>query len=262
VPSLQTSHFRFPGAPSPVIDECTSAPSFAASRSRGDLANAPHVRFPPGSSSPISASSNAPAVVVLPSTYSQVVGFLPAWDVERLETVYSRLRTCGFYYGRMPIDEATERLKQSTVGTFLLRDSSDERYLFSISVQTCRGTTSIRDCVLRLVAYYVGLCRRSSSSNASKTSSTVTAASQPTGSSYVLLEASGRRDTPVLLRAPLRNCVPPLGHLCRRTIHGALNRGGSQSWLTSSEVERSSLVDRLHLIPSLKRYLKDYPYDL
>jgi len=199
------------------------------------------------------------------TSYCLVASFIPEWDAERLELVYGRLAQCGFYYGRLNIDAASERLRRAPVGTFLLRDSADERYLFSISVQTCRGTTSIRmlyhaglfhldcsrdqehlmptfDCALRLVVHYVRICsdRRRS-----------------TGSSYVFLESSGRRDTPVLLRRPLYFRVDRLAHLCRRAVHGALSRGPA-----GSPSDRCSAVDRLHLIPSLKCYLKDYPYEL
>jgi len=283
-----TTHFRFSVGPSPIIDDCQSAID-AISRRRNELVQPSVIRIHNGSlSSP--SPLTTPTTPASSSAYSRIVGFIPSWDVELLETVYSRLQTCGFYYGRMSIDEATERLRRTPVGTFLLRDSADERYLFSISVQTCRGTTSIRvafrsglfrldssadqehlmptfDCVLRLISYYVGLCSTGSgSSTGRKNQSTVGA--PKTGNSYVLLETSGRRDTPVLLRAPLRDRTSSLAHLCRRTIHTALNRGGamqcagSQLWLSTGEPERSVLVDRLHLIPSLKRYLKDYPYDL
>lgn len=215
-----------------------------------DLGNpSDRVRFPGGTSS---------------ASYSLVANFLPAWDAERLETVYGRLAQSGFYYGRLTVDAASERLRQAAVGAFLLRDSTDDRYLFSISVQTCRGSTSIRmiyhaglfrldcspeqehlmptfDCALRLIAHYVRICcsRRTS------------------GSSYVFLESSGRRDTPVLLRRPLYRRVDRLTHLCRRAVHRAL------SWRPSdSESDRGGLVDRLQLVPSLKCYLKDYPYEL
>ena len=221
-----------------------------------------HFRFPRRPSSDLDrvrlsgATSNTP--------YCLVANFLPEWDAERLATVYGRLAQCGFYYGRLTIDAASERLRQAPVGTFLIRDSSDDRYLFSVSSQTCRGTTSIRmiyhaglfrldcapdqehliptfDCALRLVVHYVRSCDRRRSA----------------GVSYVFLESSGRRDTPVLLRKPLYWRVDRLTHLCRRAVHRALTRGPS-----GSDPDRATLVDRLHLVPSLKCYLKDYPYEL
>jgi len=198
------------------------------------------------------------------TSYCVVANFLPEWDAERLEAVYWRLSQCGFYYGRLTLEAAAERLRQAPVGTFLLRDSTSPSYLFSISVQTCRGTTSIRmvyhaglfhldcsaeqehlmptfDCALRLVAHYVRICSER----------------RRHGSSYVFLESSGRRDTPVVLRRPLYRQVDRLTHLCRRAVHLTLSRG---PW--RSQPDRGCLVDRLQLIPSLKTYLKDYPYEL
>jgi len=208
------------------------------------------------------------------AAYSRVASFLPEWDVERLESAYRLLVSCGFYYGRLTMDEATERLSRCPVGTFLLRDSSDRRYLFSVSVQTCRGTTSIRmsyrsglfrldcsveqehmmptfDCPLRLVTHYVRLCLgRGDRSSPSSTPGAVHR------HSYVLLESSGRRDTPVLLIRPYRERPAFLAHLCRRKIQQSLYAGGC------GESGRDRAVDRLQLQPSMKTYLKQYPYDL
>jgi len=241
-------------------------PSLPDSGNGSSDAGVDHFRFPRLLSSDPGNSSDR---VRLPggtsaAPYCVVASFLPEWDTERLEAVYDRLEQSGFYYGRLTMDAASERLRQAPVGTFLLRDSTVDRYLFSISVQTCRGTTSIRmvyhaglfhldctagqehlmptfDCALRLVAHYVRSCfdRR-----------------KP-GGSYVFLESSGRRDTPVLLRRPLYRRVDRLAHLCRRAVHAALSRGPS-----GCEPDRGSVVDRLQLIPSLKSYLRDYPYEL
>ena len=64
---------------------------------------------------------------------------------------------------------------------------------------------------------------------------------------FVLLD--GGRETPLVLRRPLYRDAgaATLKHLCRRRIHSVLD-GRS--------------VERLHLVPSLKQYLKDYPSDL
>jgi len=193
--------------------------------------------------------------------YSRAARFLAVWDLDSLKTVFTRLSVCGFYLGKMSIDEANHRLLPFPVGTFLLRDSSDRRFLFALSVQTQRGTTSIRivynaglfrldsdedqahimptfDCVLSLICHYVAL---SSSRYGGPRQGR-----RGVKNDYVFLESSGRKDTPVLLRRPLENVPARLAHICRRRIHGLL---GGQS------------LDRLHLTPSLKKYLTDYPYD-
>ena len=211
------------------------------------------------------------------AAYARVASFLPSWDAERLESAYRRAAACGFYYGRMSMDEATERLSGRAVGAFLLRDSADQRYLFSLSVQTCRGTTSIRmsyrsglfrldcspdqehlmptfDCPLRLLAHYVRLCSGGGGRAATPSSrhGAAAAAGRLHRHSYVLLESSGRRDTPVLLIRPYRERPSSLAHLCRRSVQRALYAGGCGD----------AAVDRLQLMPSLKTYLNQYPYDL
>ncbi|KAG7275882.1 hypothetical protein CRUP_033295 [Coryphaenoides rupestris] len=83
-----------------------------------------------------------------------------------------KLRESGFYWGRA-------LLRSQAPGTFLVRDSSDHRHFFTLSVQTVRGTKNLRihserggfflqpdphsarqppqfDCVLKLIAHYMG----------------------------------------------------------------------------------------------------------
>lgn len=188
--------------------------------------------------------------------YNNLAQVVPSWDLEQLQLVHYRLAICGFYRGRMTIDEARTRLEPYPVGTFLLRDSSDPRYLFSLSVQTQRGTTSIRivyecgmfrmdsepeqrhlmptfECVLRMIQYYRRLC--------------LGRGSPVRRSSFVFLESSGRKDTRVLLRRPMEASPHCLVHLCRLGIHAVLRENG---------------VARLPLTPSLKMFLMDYPYDV
>jgi len=189
--------------------------------------------------------------------YSRAPRLLPsARYLASLQTTFARLLVCGFYFGKMSIDEASEHLRESPIGTFLLRDSSDCRFLFALSVKTHRGPTSIRisyvdpgvfrldsdedqarvmptfDCVLALLRHYVMLsCERHQFLFQND---------------YVFLESSGRKDTPVLLIRPLVIRPERLGYICRRRINGL--------------VEGRS-VERLHLTPSLRKYLTDYPYD-
>ena len=45
------------------------------------------------------------------------------------------LNKCGWYYGSMRADESTALLSDTPPGTFLIRDSSDPKYWFSLSMQ-------------------------------------------------------------------------------------------------------------------------------
>ena len=65
-------------------------------------------------------------------------------DLERLISTFNVLQMSGWYHGAMTYREAKMKLKPCENGTFLVRDSSDDRYLFTLSVKTPRGTTSVR----------------------------------------------------------------------------------------------------------------------
>jgi len=53
------------------------------------------------------------------------------------------LKKCGWYYGKMRADESTALLADTEPGTFLVRDSSDPKYWFSLSMQ--RGNAKGND---------------------------------------------------------------------------------------------------------------------
>lgn len=214
---------------------------------------------------PDNQNPNSTAVRIAQGFFPDARGLLlRVCDPERLRIVYARLRTSGFYLGRMSTNDARRRLAGYPVGTFLLRDSSDSRFLFSLSVQTERGTTSIRiqhdsgrglfrldsdpdqshrtptfHCVLLLLCHYI---RRDAEGQGRPGSSHF-------NGSYVLRESTGRCDTPALIRRPLESTPGALAHLCRKRIHRSIGRTPGS-------------IQRLHLNPSLKNYLADYPYDI
>lgn len=169
-----------------------------------------------------------------------------AGELQIIRTNLVHLLESGFYLGKLNADESRRLLGDKAVGTFFVRDSSNPGHLLSLSVQTRRGATSIRihfregmfgleadagsmfapkfDSVIRLVQYYA--------ENPHKN---------------VLVESSGRCDTPVVLKSPLLLRVPRLSHLARLTIQGRL---------------KGQKIDRLCLIPSLKQFLKQYPFSV
>ncbi|KAK3091225.1 hypothetical protein FSP39_018101 [Pinctada imbricata] len=177
----------------------------------------------------------------------------------RVHTVScDRLIQTGWYYQSMSSPEAKKLLKHHPVGTFLIRDSSDPKFLYSVSVKTPRGTTSVRiiyhrgtfqldcedkirnkmpkfDCVVRLVDFYVRLslsdrnhiCR--------------------------WLESSGRKDLPISLKKPRLEKTLDLKHLCRLAITRSFP-------LTTNVTKVKKCVDSLPVPGMIKDYLKDYPY--
>lgn len=51
---------------------------------------------------------------------------------------------CGWYWGSVSPDESETLLSEKSVGSFLLRDSSDDRFIFTLSVKTNDGVVHVR----------------------------------------------------------------------------------------------------------------------
>ena len=160
----------------------------------------------------------------------------------------------GWYWGSLTANEAKEILQDASEGTFLVRDSSQRDYLFTISAMTSAGPTHLRieykhgkfkldsvvlvkpklkqfDSVVHLVEHYVQLSRTGDKppSNAQ----TSAAAAAPNGT------------VQLLLTKPVYTATPALQHLCRI----AINR-------------RTRQVQDLPLPNRLKDYLTDYTYNV
>ncbi len=158
----------------------------------------------------------------------------------------------GWYWGSLTANEAKEILQDASEGTFLVRDSSQRDYLFTISAMTSAGPTNLRieykhgkfkldsvvlvkpklkqfDSVVHLVEHYVQL---------SRTSDKVPSNSQPSAS-------PPNGTVQLLLTKPVYTATPSLQHLCRITI----NR-------TTRQVQDLPLPNRL------KDYLTDYSYNV
>jgi len=144
---------------------------------------------------------------------------------------FKEISMCGFYFGGISSEFSTRLLSCTKAGTFLLRNSSDPKYLFSLSVQTERGPTSVRlvqdvggkfrldaadrrliemlpgfNSVIDLIQYYVFIERRKNTGR--------------TGGGQVWIDSqTGRTHSVVKLTKPLYKEVPTLKHLCRLKIN-------------------------------------------
>uniref|UniRef100_UPI0037E70331 suppressor of cytokine signaling 2 n=1 Tax=Semicossyphus pulcher TaxID=241346 RepID=UPI0037E70331 len=173
-------------------------------------------------------------------------------DESRIALAMKDLRNTGWYWGSLTAHEAKEILQDSSEGTFLVRDSSQRDYLFTISAMTSAGPTNLRieykhgkfkldsvvlvkpklkqfDSVVHLVEHYVQLSRNSDKTPASNF--------QPS--------AAPNGTVQLLLTKPVYTATPPLQHLCRI----AINR-------------RTRQVQDLPLPNRLKDYLTDYSYNV
>ncbi|XP_071515907.1 suppressor of cytokine signaling 7-like [Panulirus ornatus] len=163
-------------------------------------------------------------------------------DSQVLTQTRRALEESGWYYGALSCDQAAALLQDTAVGTFLLRDSASPQCLYSLSVQTRNGPTSVRihyscgkfrlDCtghsqkhmpefegVVPLVEHYVRVT-----------------------STQVWVDHEGKTFSPIDIKKPLRQAVPSLQHLCRL----ALNASGT--------------AISVPLPPALRSFLKSYPH--
>lgn len=143
-----------------------------------------------------------------------------------------KLQESGFYWSTVTGGQANLLLSTEPTGTFLIRDSSDQRHFFTLSVKTESGTKNLRirceggsfslqsdphssqpvprfDCVLKLVHHYMPLPEQHPGD-----------ASHPKRAYYIY---SGGEKIPLVLSRPLASNVSSLQHLCRKTVNGHLD---------------------------------------
>ena len=160
----------------------------------------------------------------------------------------AELEQCGYYYEKTTWQEARTKLKDTQVGTFLIRDSSDPKFLFSLSVQTDKGPTSVRihysggyfrldsekpsngllprfTSVSKLVDYYIQLSKDGGSK------------------ANMFLDKQGSVFSSITITKPLYSHLPTLKHICRVMIN-----------------RHCSNVDATDLPKLLKEYVKQYPH--
>ncbi|XP_056132946.1 suppressor of cytokine signaling 2 [Lampris incognitus] len=172
-------------------------------------------------------------------------------EESRIALAMKDLKNTGWYWGSLTANEAKEILQDASEGTFLVRDSSQRDYLFTISAMTSAGPTNLRieykdgkfkldsvvllkprlkqfDSVVHLVEHYVQL---------SRTTSKGASNSQPS--------ASPNGTVQLLLTKPVYTATPSLQHLCRIAINQATRQ-----------------VQDLPLPNRMKDYLTDYTYNV
>ena len=175
-----------------------------------------------------------------------------------------QLEQCGWYYGSLSWQQSVQMLSASEPGTFLVRDSQDPRFLYSLSLQQpgSAGPTSVRiafhkghfsldaderiwglmpkfDSIGSLISYYV---------------------------SQEQSEECGERGCPrsqvgkLCLRSPLYKSPPSLAHFARLEINRSLTTGASSSSTHAFSTTSSLSTLRSQMLPSkLLDYLAQYP---
>ncbi|KAG9483901.1 hypothetical protein GDO78_009686 [Eleutherodactylus coqui] len=147
------------------------------------------------------------------------------------------LQAGGFYWGPLPTAEAHSMLARETVGTFLVRDSSQGNYLFSVSIKMESGPVSVRvlflkgrfwlrelfsDCLVKLLEQAVERSKKNP-----------------------LFCQNGIKL--VLLKPLRRTQILSLQQLCRRCIVTQHGREG---------------LSRLSIQPVLRKYIEEFPFKI
>jgi suppressor of cytokine signaling 2 len=170
-------------------------------------------------------------------------------NLNRLHEIKELLRMCGWYHEGMSWQQSENLLKHAPVGRWLMRDSSDSRYTFAVSVQTNRGPTSIRvyyflggfrfdaeprmalampffSCPINMLEHYVEYSKKMNEQR-----------------KEVWVDYSGQMYSQIYLTQPLLKEVRPLSHLARLVVN------------------RHKLpIEHLPLI--IRNYIVEYPYTL
>ncbi|XP_066498842.1 suppressor of cytokine signaling 3a [Hoplias malabaricus] len=144
-----------------------------------------------------------------------------------IQSTVKKLQESGFYWASISGKDANTILASEPSGTFLIRDSSDNRHFFTLSVKTESGTKNLRvqcdnksfflqtdpkssqsaprfDCMLKLVHHYM----------------TYPALGNIRSTYYIY---SGGEKIPLELLRPFSCTMSSLQHLCRKTVNGNLD---------------------------------------
>lgn len=165
----------------------------------------------------------------------------------RLREIRRLLQTCGWYHENISWKQSENLLRNTSIGRWLMRDSSDSRYIFAISVQTARGPTSVRmcyflkhfqfdaepglalaiptfECPITMLEHYVEYSKKLDRKE-------------------VWVDYSGQLYSQIYLTKPLIKEVKSLSHLARLVVN------------------RNKLPTE-HLPLLIRNYLAEYPYTL
>ncbi|XP_006005046.1 suppressor of cytokine signaling 1a [Latimeria chalumnae] len=149
-------------------------------------------------------------------------------DFSIIAKTTAMLETSGFYWGPMTVEMAHAKLKSEPVGTFLIRDSKQRNFFFTLSYKAASGPNSVRirfqnsrfgldgsresfDCIFKLLEHYISSQKK------------------------------------VLVKPLRKERLQPLQELCRQKIVETF--GGEN-------------LEQIPLNPVLKNYLKSFPFCL
>jgi len=164
---------------------------------------------------------------------------------EVLKRSQLELQQSCWYYGTINWQESSILLQNTRDGTFLVRDSQDPKYLYSLSLQRSKeGPTSVR----------ISFCEGKFSLDADPAIRGLMPKFESIGSliSHYSQERSLSRAANVVVRRPLYRQPPSLAHSARLSINRTLSQP------STSHCRRSDQLRELQLPPKLVEYLGSY----
>lgn len=192
-------------------------------------------------------SPSTPVSWLMPSPWSFDT-ILMDKDTPRLCEVKKMLMTTGWYYPELSWKQSQELVKGASVGSWLIRDSSDKRFTFTVTVQIPKGATSVRvhhyrgqfrfdavarfatimplfDCPIKMIEYYVMYSKMKKEKR------------------EVWLDCNSGARRQIYLTTPLVKEVRSLSHLARLAVN-------------------AYQLPTYQLPPLIRKYLAEYPYSI
>jgi len=193
----------------------------------------------------------------------------------QLKTCVETLKLSGWYWGNITGENAMSIVEKQGLGAFLIRDSTHQKFLFTLTVHTSNGPTNVRivykqglfgldcdslsqtgvkfDCVVKMINHYV---------NNSKKYKRLTNKKQKQQEEAGLIQNLNQADEndtvtadnsiALLLLLPCRKNPPSLKHLARMSIYKKLSKKSSKlSGLT---------LEHLVSDPEMLEFCQQYPY--
>ncbi|KAK4305137.1 hypothetical protein Pmani_022957 [Petrolisthes manimaculis] len=208
--------------PCPFLSALTPPPHHAAPANSTN----PFLTCTPPTPTPTAPTTTSTTTTTTATTPPAVPPSAPSpVDSEDDSTVLSNTRQeleeSGWYYGSITWQEAASLLKGSSVGTFLVRDSASPHCLYSLSVQTSRGPTSVRLHYTR-GRFRLDCAGASAGGQQTPEFPSVTSLLQHytnLPSTQVWVDHLGNTFSTIDIRRPLRRSAPSLQHLCRLTLN-------------------------------------------
>merc|ERR1712018_526557 len=173
-------------------------------------------------------------------------------EILRLNKI--KLEESGWYYGQMTWLQSTNMLKNTPEGTFLVRDSSDPRFLYTLSVQRGpdEGPTSVR------IHFSEGKFRLDAEDKIQHLMPSFTSVvdlveyysqiNSVAKSQHIWIDMGGQVSPSIWLNAPLLKKVPTLAHSARLTV--------TRNMKSQDEVQEFKIPFLL------TRYLQEYPHTM